>query len=273
MKPLTVFKLGLTAYDEALSFQFELVERVRESKGKNSFLMLLEHQPVITLGKNANNNNILVSPEALKKKGISVKQIDRGGDVTYHGPGQLVGYPIIQLAYHKKTLREYVRLLEQTLIKTLAGFGIDGHTKDNSSAGVWVSPVRDSGAGLDCHALNQNGSGLAMTSLRGRETTEAISISNGVGESKIGFIGMRVSKGVTYHGFSFNVNNTLDAFELINPCGIKNPRIISISKLLNRQVSISEVTAKYLEAFRELFNVGITEVKTHLSYIPEEIPS
>jgi len=231
MKPLTVLKLGLTAYDEALSFQFELVERVRESKGKNSFLMLLEHQPVITLGRNANNNNILVSPEVLKKKGIQVKQIDRGGDVTFHGPGQLVGYPIIQLAYHKKTLREYVRLLEQTLIKTLAGFGIDACTKDKSSAGVWV------------------------------------------GDSKIGFIGMRVSKGVTYHGFSFNVNNTLDAFELINPCGMKNPQITSLAGLLKRPVSISEVTVKYLEAFRELFNVGITEVKTHLSYIPKEIPS
>ena len=241
MKPLTVFKLGLTAYDEALSFQFELVERVRESKGKNSFLILLEHQPVITKGKNADGNNILASPEALKKKGISVKQIDRGGDVTYHGPGQMVGYPIIQLAYHKKTLREYVRLLEQTLIKTLAGFGIDAQTKNNSSAGP---PERPSGrAGV------------------------------WVGDSKIGFIGMRVSKGVTYHGFSFNVNNTLDAFELINPCGMKNPQITSLAKLLNKPVSISEVTVKYLEAFRELFNVGITEVKTHLSYIPQEIPS
>lgn len=231
MKPLTVFKLGPTAYDEALSFQFELVERVRESRGKHSFLVLLEHQPVITLGRNANGNNILASPESLKKRGIEVKQIGRGGDVTYHGPGQLVGYPIIQLAYHKKTLREYVRLLERAMIQTLAGFGIESSARDSSSAGVWA------------------------------------------GDSKIGFIGMRVSKGVTYHGFSFNVNNELDAFGLINPCGMKNPRITSLSGLLKRQVPITEVTTKYLESFGNLFNVGITEVKTHLSYVPQEIPS
>jgi lipoate-protein ligase B len=230
MRQLTVFKLGLTSYDEALSFQFELVERVRESKGRNSFLMLLEHQPVITLGKNANGHNILASPESLKKQGIQVKTLDRGGDVTYHGPGQLVGYPIIQMAYHKKTLRAYVRLLEQALIQTLAGFDVEAKAGENGSAGIWV------------------------------------------GGSKIGFIGMRVSQGVTYHGFSFNVNNELDAFGLINPCGMKNPQITSLAKLLGRPVSISEVTAKYLESFRVLFDVDITEVKTHLSYIPKEIP-
>lgn len=231
MKPLTIFKLGLTSYDEALSFQFELVERVRESKGKNSFLMLLEHRPVITLGRNANSRNILVSLEDLKQKGIQVKTIDRGGDVTYHGPGQLVGYPIIQLAYHKKNLRTYVRILEQALIQTLLGFGLESHPGDNGSAGVWV------------------------------------------GNFKIGFIGMRVSQGVTYHGFSFNVNNELGAFDLINPCGMKKPRITSLSKVLGRPVSVSEVIFKYLESFRSLFNVGITEIKTHLSYIPEETPN
>ncbi|MEW6025902.1 MAG: lipoyl(octanoyl) transferase LipB [Planctomycetota bacterium] len=273
MKPLTVFKLGPTAYDEALSFQFELVERVRESRGKHSFLVLLEHQPVITLGKNANGNNILASPEALKKRGIEVKQIDRGGDVTYHGPGQLVGYPIIQLAYHKKTLREYVRLLEQTLIQTLAGFGIDAYTKDTGSAGVWVSPVRNRSSPMD----DRTGGAQYINSTK-HQNKNVLSdvksgISNGVDDAKIGFIGMRVSKGVTYHGFSFNVNNELDAFGLINPCGMKNPKITSLSGLLKRQVPITEVTARYLESFGNLFNVGITEVKTHLSYMPQEMLS
>lgn len=231
MKSLTVFKLGVTPYDEAISFQFELVERVRETKGKNSFLILLEHQPVITLGKNANINNILVSPEILKKKNIELKQANRGGDVTYHGPGQLIGYPIISLAHHKKTMKDYVRTVEQTIIKSLARFDISSHTKDDKSAGVWVD------------------------------------------EHKIGFIGMRVSSGITYHGFSLNINNELDNFNLINPCGMKNPKITSLSELLGKKIPISSFIKEYLDVFKELFNTEITEVKTHLSYIPENIPT
>lgn len=243
MNPLNVFKLGIIPYDQALSFQFELVERVKESKGKNSFLILLEHSPVITMGKNAIPANLLVSPETLKQRKIELKKTDRGGDVTYHGPGQLVGYPILQLSYHKKTVREYVRLLEQTIIRTLSGYGITAYIKDDKSAGVWACPAP------------RNLSGC------------------GDGDAKIGFIGMRVSKGITYHGFSFNVNNDLDTFELMNPCGMKNPKITSLSKLLGKEVAMNEVIKRYLDAFRELFKVEITEVKTHLSYIPEEIPS
>lgn len=230
MKSLTVFKLETTPYDEALSFQFELVERVKETKGKNSFLILLEHQPVITLGKNANRNNILASADLLKKREIQVRQTDRGGDVTYHGPGQLVGYPILHLSYHKKTVKEYVRLLEQSLIKTLKGFDVNGYIKDNKSAGVWV------------------------------------------GESKIGFIGMRVSRGITYHGFSLNINNDLDEFNLIKPCGMDNAKITSLSELLGKEISIGNFIKEYLGVFKELFNIEIIEIKTCLSYIPAEIP-
>ncbi|MFH0888026.1 MAG: lipoyl(octanoyl) transferase LipB [Planctomycetota bacterium] len=259
MKPLTVFKLGVTSYDEAISFQFELVERVRETKGKNSFLILLEHQPVITLGKNANINNILVSPEILKKKNIELKQANRGGDVTYHGPGQLIGYPIISLAHHKKTMRNYVRTVEQTIIKSLARFDISSHTKDDKSAGVWVNTAKSLVGGKndpsqDCIPNN-------------------IDASNGANEHKIGFIGMRVSSGITYHGFSLNINNELDNFNLINPCGMKNPKITSLSELLGKNIPISSFIKEYLDVFKELFNTEIIEVKTHLSYIPENIPT
>jgi lipoyl(octanoyl) transferase len=231
MNPLTVFNLGITPYDEAISFQFELVERIRESKGKNSFLILLEHQPVITLGKNANIKNVLVSPEILKDKKIELKQTNRGGDVTYHGPGQLVGYPIISLSQHKKTMRNYVRTVEQTIIKSLEKFGINSHTKDDKTAGVWVN------------------------------------------EHKIGFIGMRVSSGITYHGFSLNINNDLDNFNIINPCGMKNPKITSLSELLGKKIPMNSFIKEYLDVFKELFNTEIIEVKTHLSYIPENIPT
>jgi lipoate-protein ligase B len=207
MKSFVVLQLGLTHYDRALSFQFEVLERVRESKGKNSFLLLLEHYPVITLGKNASLSNILVSPDILKKRQIEIKQTDRGGDVTFHGPGQLVGYPIMALSYHKKTVKDFIRTIEQTLITALSKFGVKAYTKDGKSAGVWTD------------------------------------------EGKIGFIGMRVSRGITYHGFSLNINNDLSLFELINPCGMKTPAITSLSKIICKEIEVSDFIREYLDVF------------------------
>jgi len=237
MKPLTVFELGLTPYDEALSFQYELVEKVIESKGRNSFLVLLEHAPVITLGKNANEANVLATNELLAENHIELKKSSRGGDVTYHGPGQLVGYPILNLSHHKKTMREYVRAVEETIIKTLSEYGITGYVRDDKSAGVWVK----SADGDPAH------------------------------DAKIGFIGMRVTKGITYHGFSLNVNNDLDAFDMINPCGMKSPNITSMMQMAGKEVYVSDVIKTYIKSFKELFGTEGVEVKTHLSYIPKEI--
>jgi lipoate-protein ligase B len=228
MKKCTVFKLGQVNYDEALSFQFELVEKVKDKKGKESFLILLEHEPVITLGKNGNKNNILITEETMKKKGIIVRRIDRGGDVTYHGPGQLVGYPIISLAYYKTALRDYVHTLEQCMIDTLADFGIKA-TRDDKYVGAWVN------------------------------------------NEKIGFIGIRITKGITYHGFSLNVNNDLDTFKLINPCGMQDRKITSLEKLLGKKApSVSDVTKEYIKHFSSSFDLTSVSVKTHLSYIPRD---
>lgn len=226
MKSCTVFKLGTVPYDEALSFQFELTERVREKRGKTGYLMLLEHQPVITIGKNGQSSNILASEEMLKKKKIVVRKIDRGGDVTYHGPGQLVGYPIFSLAYLKKTVREYIRALEQCMIDTLADYDIKA-VSDGKSAGVWVN------------------------------------------DAKIGFIGVRVSRGVTYHGFSLNVEPDMDNFRLINPCGMKNPKITSLAELAGKKININDVAKDYLTAFSRIFDLKPVVVRTHLSYVPK----
>jgi lipoyl(octanoyl) transferase len=266
MKSLTVFKLGVTSYDEALSFQFELVERVKESKGHNAFLILLEHQPVITLGKNANSHNVLVSPELLKSRNIELKQTNRGGDVTYHGPGQLVGYPILGLSYFKKTMREYVHLVEQTLIQAMSKYGIKGFTKGDRFAGVWTRPKdneKDNGIKQDSTGLNP---------LNPLNPVVKQMATNDANSAKIGFIGMRVTKGVTYHGFSFNVNNDLDTFKLINPCGMKNPQITSLSELTGRKIPVNDFMKDYIEAFKELFETETIEVKTRLSYIPKELP-
>ncbi|MBI4835271.1 MAG: lipoyl(octanoyl) transferase LipB [Planctomycetes bacterium] len=228
MKQCTVFKLGLIPYDEALSFQFELVERIREHKGKDSYLVLLEHPPVITVGRNGNAKNILVNEDELKKKGIALRKIDRGGDVTYHGPGQLVGYPIISLAYHKKTIRQYVELLEEAMIQTLEHFGVKAERKPKY-IGAWVN------------------------------------------NEKIGFVGVRVSKGVTYHGFALNVNPDLNYFNYINPCGINGCKITSIGKLTGKNPVMSDVTKEFVSCYNKIFDVEPTVVKTHLSYIPQKV--
>lgn len=228
MRKCTVFTLKEVSYDEALSFQFELVERVKERKGKDSYLVLLEHKPVITIGKNGNEKNIFITEETLKKKGIAVRRIDRGGDVTYHGPGQLVGYPIMSLVYHKKTVRQYVESLEESLIQTLAAFGIKAERR-SKYIGVWVN------------------------------------------DEKIGFIGVRVSRGITYHGFSFNVNPDLTAFSYIKPCGIDNCKITSLAKLTNSNPSLNDVTREFVKCYSNIFNITPTVVKTHLSYIPKNL--
>ncbi|MBI4712171.1 MAG: lipoyl(octanoyl) transferase LipB [Planctomycetes bacterium] len=224
-KVCTVFRLGVVPYDEALSFQYELVERAREKKGKEHFLILLEHEPVITVGKNGKSNNILASDETLKKNKIIVRKIDRGGDVTYHGPGQLVGYPILSLAYLKKSVREYIRTLEECMVQTLSAFGVKGGG-DTTTAGVWVD------------------------------------------DAKIGFIGVRVSRGITHHGFSFNVNPDLDAFRLINPCGMMDKKITSLENL-KKDITMNDVAKEYIDAFGKLFGIKTVVVKTHLTYIPK----
>ena len=147
MKKCTILKLGEVNYDEALSFQFELVERVKEQKGKESFLILLEHYPVITIGKNGNGKNILVSKEILSKKGITLRHIDRGGDVTYHGPGQNIAYPIFNLSYFKKDIHFFLRRLEYVVVGFLADFGISGLRREGLT-GVWIGKKKIASLGI-----------------------------------------------------------------------------------------------------------------------------
>jgi lipoate-protein ligase B len=225
MRQCTVFKLGKIPYDEALSFQFELVERTREKKGRNSFLILLEHPPVITIGKNGDQKNILVTEETLKRKGIIVRRIDRGGDVTYHGPGQLVGYPILSLSHYKKSIREYIAALEECLIQTLTAFGVKAERRPKY-IGVWVN------------------------------------------EAKIASIGVRVSGGITYHGFALNVDMDLTPFSYLNPCGINKCPITSVSKLTDKRPTVNEVANELIDCYNKVFGTQSVVVKTHLSYLP-----
>ncbi len=198
--------LGRVAYDEALGLQAELVELCAQGRIGN-VLLLLEHPPVLTLGRNANRSNVLASDELLAARGITLHEISRGGDVTYHGPGQLVGYPIFDLRslHNAKGGRlgpvDFVRLIEEALIRVCGVYGVAA-ARISGLTGVWCGLD----GGRDCREED-------MQPAKGR---------------KIGAIGIHVSRGITSHGFAFNVTTDLRDFMLINPCGITDRPVTSL---------------------------------------------
>jgi lipoyl(octanoyl) transferase len=194
--------LGRVAYDEALRLQAELVEWRYQGWIEN-VLLLLEHPPVLTLGRNANRANVLASDELLSARGVTLHEINRGGDVTYHGPGQLVGYPIFDL----RSLRnasgtrmgpvDFVRQMEEALIRLCGVYGVRAG-RIAGLTGVWCGLVEPQGSSKE--------------------------------SKKIGAIGIHVSRGITSHGFAFNVTTNLDDFRLIHPCGITDRPVTSLER-------------------------------------------
>jgi lipoyl(octanoyl) transferase len=233
--------LGRVDYSEALRLQSEIVALRTEGRTGNT-LLLLEHPPVLTLGRNARRANILASGELLTRRGVTLHEINRGGDVTYHGPGQLIGYPIFDL----RSLRnangmrlgpvDFVRLMEESLIRLCGEFGVPAG-RIRGLTGVWCGVHRpdapsDSGVPQAQDAQGQvqlpgveipriAGSGTATSSL----------------EAKIAAIGIHVARGVTSHGFAFNVTTDLRDFALINPCGITDRPVTSLEKEIARDVA------------------------------------
>ena len=195
---------GLEPYARVYAWQKELVA-ARKAGTVPDLLLLGEHPPVITLGRNARRENVRLSLKELKRRGVELHETDRGGDVTYHGPGQLVGYPILDLAGHRKDVVWYVRSLEEVLIRVTHDFGLEARRKQAPAGrrpfytGVWVGSP-DSG-------------------------------SPDSGEEKLAAIGVHISRWVTSHGFAFNVTTDLSHFDLIVPCGIHDKGITSLERL------------------------------------------
>lgn len=225
-----MLQLGTLDYATGLRLQQRLVQ-FRKDGGVGDVLLLLEHTPVITLGRNARAANVIASPEELARRGVEVFECDRGGDVTFHGPGQLVGYPIFDLRGFastdgkRKTLGavEYVRRLEEVLIRSCADFRIAAK-RIPGLTGVWTTqdPPRQA-------------QGRLSTPLA---KTEEVGLSQ---EGKIGAIGVHISRSVTSHGFALNVNTDLDYFDLIIPCGITSKPVTSMARELGQQLSLLEV--------------------------------
>jgi lipoyl(octanoyl) transferase len=255
---ISILQLGTIDYATGQRLQQRLVE-LRKDGGIGDVLLLLEHSPVITLGRNAKKNNILASPELLAQRGVEVFECDRGGDVTFHGPGQLVGYPIFDLRGiatphgKRKTLGaiEYVRRLEEVLIRTCADFTIPT-ARICGLTGVWAT--------LSSQAEQNNS--LANCSPQSRACPERTPSGNegesngdlaSPQEAKIAAIGVHISRAVTSHGFALNVNPDLDYFKLIVPCGITSRPVTSMAKELNRQLPLQEVAHSISRNFGHVF--------------------
>jgi lipoyl(octanoyl) transferase len=216
-----IVDLGLIGFAEAFALQKRIVA-ARKAEAIGDILLLCEHPHVITLGRSGKRENLLASDRVLAQKGVEFHATNRGGDITYHGPGQVVGYPVIQLGAIRRDVVWYVRMLEEVMIRACADFGIEGQ-RESGKTGVWV------------------GSGV-------RNTLQA---------EKIGAIGVHISRWVTSHGFAFNVSTDLRYFDLIVPCGIAGRTATSLEKILSRTVKRNEAAPKLVEHFGEVFGLGM----------------
>lgn len=229
-KQIIVKDLGHKDYKETWDYQESLFEEIVELKRKNraentdlptpNYFLFVEHPHVYTLGKSGHIENLLIDEAALAKKGATFYKINRGGDITYHGPGQIVGYPIIDLENFFTDIHKYLRSLEEVIIRTLADYGIKGERSEGET-GVWLDV----------------GTPFAR---------------------KICAMGVRASRWVTMHGFALNVNTDLGYFDNIIPCGIRGKAVTSLNVELSKEkVDTEEVKTLILKHFEEIFGVTI----------------
>jgi lipoyl(octanoyl) transferase len=232
MKDLQFEDLGLMRYKPCWDYQEEIFKNVisqkiarRDGLGKKeseaspyptSRLLFVEHPHVLTLGRSGDAENVIVSPARLAELGVDYFPTNRGGDITYHGPGQLVAYPILDLDQYFTDIHKYLRFLEEAVIKTCAEFGVEAGRIDGLT-GVWVD------------------------------------IEAGPKARKICAFGVKASRWVTMHGLAFNVDSDLDFFDLIVPCGIKDKGVTSLTREVGRKVSLSEVKPRLKKYLQELF--------------------
>ncbi len=213
MNPLLIVDLGLISYTDAYAVQQRIVA-ARKADSLADVLLLCEHPHVITLGRNGKRENLLASDHVLRQKNVEFHVTNRGGDITYHGPGQIMGYPILDLSRIKQDVHWYVRTLEEVMIRATADFNISAY-RISGKTGIWVQ--------------------AAPT------------------EEKLAAIGVHISRWVTSHGFAYNVSTDLRYFDLIIPCGINDRKATSLEKLLSRAVALSEVKPRLIHHFADLF--------------------
>ena len=254
---ISLIQLGTVDYATGLRLQQQLVALRKEEKIAD-VLLLLEHKPVITLGRNAKAANVVASPELLAQRGVELFECDRGGDVTFHGPGQIVGYPIFDLRGfatpdgRRKTLGviEFVRRLEEVLIRTCADFTIPTQRVPGLT-GVWTDPAALSSRAAENDSLQANGS------LQSRDPASPLGP-----EAKVAAIGVHVSRFVTSHGFALNVNTDLSYFNLIIPCGITSRPVTSMQQQRGKELDLNAVAESISRNFGVVFQSQMLWVET-----------
>jgi len=265
---ISLVQLGTVDYGMGLRLQQQLVELRKEEK-IGDVLLLLEHKPVITLGRNAKAANIIASPELLARRGVELFECNRGGDVTFHGPGQIVGYPIFDLRGfaapngNRKTLGaiEFVRRIEEVLIRTCADFAIE--TKRICGlTGVWTDSVLSPSSDTMSSRADENDE-PANHSLKAKDFGSASrGTANGAIEAKLAAIGVHISRSVTSHGFALNVNTDLSYFDLIIPCGIASKPVTSMQRELGRDLDLNAIAESISRNFGVVFQSQILWVDT-----------
>ncbi len=225
--------LGIMEYMKAWDYQETLLRQNVEIKTRyhsaqqkqkrdstTNYLLFVEHPPVYTLGKTGHEENVLIGEEELQDRGILFVKTNRGGDITFHGPEQIVAYPILDLEKFGRDIGKYLRNLEEIIIRTLTDYGIEGE-RSSGETGVWIE------AGITGKAR------------------------------KIAAFGVRCSRWITMHGFAFNINTDLSYFDDIIPCGIKNKQVTSLARELGRNISLAEVKEKVKTHFEEVFDAEL----------------
>ncbi|MBS3994127.1 MAG: lipoyl(octanoyl) transferase LipB [Bacteroidetes bacterium] len=230
-KKLIFKQLGVVDYAQAFEIQTNFFNDILAIKSSNlkensraitpNYLLFVEHPHVYTLGKSGDINNLLLSKEQLEKRGISFHQSNRGGDITYHGPGQLVGYPILDLTNFTSDIHEYMRILEEVIIATIAEYGLKG-ARSEGETGVWLDV----------------GTPFAR---------------------KICALGVKTSRWVTMHGFALNINTDLGYFDHIIPCGIRGKAVTSLASELGKHIDNYEVEIKVKKHFEHLFGAELVD--------------
>ena len=226
--------LGLIPYGPACELQQRLVE-ASKARAIPDVLLLCAHPHVITLGRNGSREHLLASDHRLAEMNVELHSADRGGDITYHGPGQIVGYPILDLTDHRRDVRWYVEQLEEVMIRTAADFGLAAKRLEGQH-GVWIDTL--------------------------------------AGEEKLGALGVHLSRWVTSHGFAYNVSTDLRYFDLIVPCGIADKRVTSLERALDRTISIDEVRGRVTLHFSQVFRRELVMISQQvLTQVLEAAPN
>ena len=229
---IVVKDLGVLSYEDSWEHQKTIFENIISQKIKNrtlkkknktdNYLLIVEHKPIFTIGKSGDTSNLLLNTKQLKSKNIEFKKINRGGDITFHGSGQVVGYPILDLDNFFTDIGQYLRTLEEVIISAIGFFGLKGY-RINGETGVWVKDKLNS-------------------------------------DKKICAFGIKASRWVTMHGFALNVNTDLKYFDYIVPCGISDKGVTSLEETLNKKITTKMVKQKIYENFARLFNAELTHI-------------